>query len=133
MAYVFAYIFWRVLRKWEIVSALLVLVGTMGLGGSQVGQWLHYGIDIAQTALVAQIGKYTGATVTGIVGLVASAYFLVHVIKDRTAHKSTLVAAVVAPMTAATIPGALGTAIGGLFGLAGTLVASLIGMALGMH
>jgi len=131
--YIGAWVFYRVLKKWEVVAPCFMLVGTMGIGGSQLGQLAHFSVDWLQTMLVAQIGKYTGATLTGVVGLVSALYFLIHVLKDRKVKKVTLVSAVIAPLTVASIPGPAGAIIGGAFGLLGALVSAIIGGILGIH
>lgn len=131
--FVLAWFFYKVLKKWEVAAPVFMLVGTMSLMGSQVGRLMQTGVSMADTALVAQIGKYTGAGLTGVFGLIFAFYFLVHVLKDRQVHKMTLVSAVLTPMTVASIPGPVGVALVGTFGILGTMTSSIVGAMFGVH
>ena len=110
---------------------VLVLTGTVGIAGTGLGGLLRRGVTNV-TGLVSNIaGSATGFAAVLAVALVSLVIVVVHVY-EASVTKGSLVAAVVAPLTAGSIPGSFGVAalslitavsgtvaagVGGLFGI----------------
>lgn len=132
IALVAAALIWTVGNKHTPrLVVLLVMTGVAGLLGSQLGGWLRDGIGWADHTVGEAIGRLTGVIVLGLIAIVAT-YMLVMRVRARHIDNRTLGVAAVVPVAVSTIPGpagavafgvitaitgAVGWAIGSLFGL----------------
>lgn len=133
MALLTATLLWTIgKRKWPRFIAVLVLSGSMGLAGSQVGGWLRTGSAFVDSKLSEVIHGFTGGTVAGVLGLICVAIVGFH-LHHKNIAGMTLGAAFLAPYTAVSIPGLVGSLFQGTFGIIGSLIAGLIGLAYGVH
>ncbi|MGP3979406.1 hypothetical protein ACTWQF_36445 [Streptomyces sp. 8N114] len=102
-------------RKAPRLTTLLVLAGVVGIVGTPVGSWLRTAVGWADSSLSTIIGRYTGATAVGLIGLVTAAvvgFDLFH----KSINNRTLACAAVVPVAGVSIPGTAGAIVMGAVG-----------------
>lgn len=113
----------------RIVLAL-VITGSTGLAGSQLGVWLRDLTGEADAVVASAAGQVTGSAISGLLGIVALGVVIYGVVKQ--VNRWTLIAAAVLPLVVLTIPGPAGQMLTNLVnfiaGLIGWLVAAPFGL-----
>jgi hypothetical protein len=114
---------------------LLVLTGSVGLVGTQMGTWVHTASNTINDYFGQLLGRFFGVTAVDVISVIiaiATVYVLVIEFKEKKIGNRTLGAAGLTPMLAASIPGQLGALlVSGIATIAG-LVAWPIGAGLGL-
>ena len=110
---------------------LLVLAGTVGIAGTKLGGWIRTGVGWATSHLGQFIGSLTGTAVVFLAAVFVFVVVVVHLVTAKVG-RGTLAAAVVSPLTVASIPGPFGaaalTAMSVVAGAVGAGVAGLFGL-----
>jgi hypothetical protein len=93
--------------QWPRVIVALVLTGSAGLLGSTVGRWVQHGVTNVDHRAGTFVGRWTGATIFGLLALVLVAMLAFWVWHGQVDSKTISVAAAV-PASVSLIPGPLG-------------------------
>jgi hypothetical protein len=102
-----AIMWWVADRYRPRVVVVLVLAGMTGIVGSGFARGLHHGAVYTDNAMGRFLGQYTGASIVGLVAILALAFVVIGLGKDKVTGK-TIFAAMLVPVTVAMIPGTVG-------------------------
>lgn len=117
-------------RSLPRVTAILVLAGVTGIIGTAIGGWANNAVNGMNSWASSIIGRWTGASIAFVAGLVCLAIVVWDIWKGQVAAK-TLAACALLPILVTTIPGPIGelgaSATGAVAGGVGTAIGALFG------
>lgn len=118
-------------QQLPIVIVCLVITGVAGILNTGVGGWIRTGVNWVNTG-ISKIAGTLGLPLTlGAIAAALTYIVVVHMLKDRIADKTLLMAGVL-PAVAGAIPGVVGTVITGALSLLTSIVAFPITFGFGL-